>query len=122
MYQIHEGKSLTMQLLLIVLNKTECLEDILTGMYDHGLSGATIIDSHGMAQSLSDLEDFNFLGSLRLMLNPEHKENKTIFMVLKDHEIPVVSKIVNEATGGLNNPDTGIMFSVPVNYLEGLER
>lgn len=111
-----------MQLLFIVLNKTECLEDLLTGLYDNGLSGATIVDSHGMAQSLKELDDFQFLGSLRMILNPDHKENKTIFMVLNDDQIPMVSKIVNDVTGGLDKPDTGIMFSTPVNYLEGLER
>lgn len=75
-----------------------------------------------MAQSLKELDDFQFLGSLRMILNPDHKENKTIFMVLNDDQIPMVSKIVNDVTGGLDKPDTGIMFSTPLNYLEGLER
>jgi hypothetical protein len=110
-----------MQLLFIVLNKTECLEDLLTDLYDNGICGATIVDSHGMAQSLTEMDDFQFLGSLRFILNPEHKQNKTIFMALKDEQVGVVSRIVNGVTGGLNNPDTGVMFAVPISYAEGLE-
>ncbi|UKI37566.1 MAG: hypothetical protein L6V93_05480 [Clostridiales bacterium] len=37
-------------------------------------------------------------------------------------KIPLVSKIVNDATGGLNNPDTGIMFCTNVTYMEGFEK
>ena len=54
-----------------------------------------------------------------MILNPEHKESKTVFMVLKDEEIPLVSEIVNKVVGGLGQPDTGIMFAMPVTYLEG---
>ena len=69
-----------MKLLIIVLNKTECLEELLEEFGKNEISGATIIDSKGMIQELSDREefDFSFFGSLRNLLNPAHKENKTI--------------------------------------------
>jgi hypothetical protein len=31
-----------------------------------------------------------------------------------------VSKIVNKVTGGLDKPNTGIIFTVPVKYMEGI--
>ena len=72
-----------MKLLIIVLNKTECLEELLEEFGKNEISGATIIDSKGMIQELSDREEFEcrFFGALRKLLNPAHKENKTIFMV-----------------------------------------
>ncbi len=110
-----------MQLLIIVLNKTECLEDILKELAESHITGATILDSHGMAQSLSGHDELRFMMSLRLLLNPEHLENKTIFMVLEEDKVAAVSSIVNRITGGLDQPDTGILFTVPVNHIEGLD-
>lgn len=112
-----------MKLLVIVLNKVECLEDIIEAFSDNHISGATIIDSKGMIQALVDREDFDFriLGSLRSILNPSHKENKTIFMVTPEERVKDISKIVNKITGGLDKPDTGIIFTLPIDYLEGIK-
>ena len=41
-----------MKLVVIVLNKTECLEDLLKEFADRSLPGATILQSHGMMQEL----------------------------------------------------------------------
>lgn len=109
-----------MQLLIIVLNKIECLDKLLKRFGDEHIPGATILDSKGMAMELGEIDELRFLGSLRKMLNPEHHESKTIFMVIDEKRIPEVSAIVNEVTGGLSSPDTGIMFSLAVNYTEGL--
>lgn len=109
-----------MQLLFIVLNKTECLDEILTRFGENGICGATVIDSKGMAQSLYDHDELRFVASLRMLFEPSHAENKTIFVVLKEEKVAEVSKIVNEVTGGLNQPDTGIIFTVPVQYIEGI--
>ncbi len=110
-----------MQLLFVVLNKVECLEEILEKLGEAKLYGATILESKGMAHSLSEFSDLSFMMSLRMLLDPGHKESRTIFMVIDEAQIPVVSQIVNEVTGGLDKPDTGIIFTVPVGYTEGLK-
>ncbi len=111
-----------MKLVVIILNKTECLDELLEAFGENHISGATIIDSKGMVQELNetDHEDLYFLVSLRSLLNPSHKENKTIITVTKEEDIPLISKITNEVTGGLDKPDTGILFTLPIDYLEGL--
>lgn len=110
-----------MKLLFLVLNKVECLDKILTRLGKSGIMGATILDSKGMAHSLEGHDELRFMASLRLLMNPAHKENKTIFMVLPDEKIETVFKIMNEVTGGLDKPDTGILFTVPLDRVEGLE-
>ena len=109
-----------MKLLIIVLNKIECLERMLTAFGENQIPGATILDSKGMAQELEQFDDMDFMLSLRLLINPAHHENKTIFMVVPDELVAKVSRIVNEVTGGLGKPDTGILFTVPIDYIEGL--
>ena len=108
-----------MKLLVLVLNKVECLEDILKALSEKKLHGATILDSKGMAHSLDSFNELSFMLSLRHVLNPDHKESKTLFMVVKEDEVAIVSAIVNEITGGLRQPDTGILFTLPVDSLEG---
>ena len=109
-----------MKLLVIVLNKIECLEKLLTSFGKHHIPGATIIDSRGMAQELEQLDDLDFILSLRKLVNPAHRENRTIIMAVSEEQVSQVSRIVNEVTGGLDKPDTGILFTVPIDYIEGV--
>lgn len=112
-----------MKLVTIILNKTECLDELLEEFGNNSISGATIIDSRGMVQELydHDHEDLFFLVSLRSLLAPTHKENKTIIMAAKDEDVKVISTIVNKVTGGLDKPDTGILFTTPIDYVEGIK-
>ncbi len=110
-----------MKLAVIVLNKVECLEELLETLYENGLHGATILDSHGMAHTLEE-EGLEFMFSLRRFLDPGHKESKTLFMVVEDDRLKDVSRVLNQVTGGLSQPDTGILFAVDVGYTEGLDK
>lgn len=110
-----------MKLVVIVLNKTECLEELLEEFSKRQLQGATIIESHGMMQELGGGDEMRFVLSLRHILNPERKENRTIFMASSDSKVPSIIEAVNKVTGGLANKDTGILFTVPIDYLEGFE-
>ena len=108
-----------MQAIVIVLNKTECLEELMEKLSEQNVR-ATIISSKGMAHSLLDLDRLRFIESLKILLDPIHKENYTIFSVINDDMIPTVSKVVNEVTGGLSRSNSGIIFTVPVSYTEGI--
>ncbi len=110
-----------MQLVVIVLNKIEVLDKMLKEFGNANIPGATILDSKGMAMELGEIDELRFLGSLRRMLDPAHRESRTIFLVVDEDKIPVISKIANEVTGGLDKPDTGVIFSLPVNYTEGFQ-
>lgn len=110
-----------MNMVTIVLNKTECLEELLRTFAKEGIKGATIIESVGMARALNDESDIGFMQSLKLILDPDRETSKTIFLVAKDDKLPIISKALNDVTGGLDNPDTGIMFCTPVTYVEGIK-
>ena len=59
-------------------------------------------------------------GMMRALFDPERKSSKTVFMVLRDEQVETVRKLVDRVTGGLNHPDTGILFSVPTLFVDGL--
>ena len=55
-----------MKLLVIILNKTECLEELLEAFTQNNISGATIIDSKGMLQELYEHDEFKFKNDIFL--------------------------------------------------------
>lgn len=109
-----------MQLLVLILNRVELLEDLLSSLADYGLKGATVIDSTGMARLLSGSKNQRFLNTLKMLLDPDLEENKTVLMAVKDGQVEDVKQIVHTVTGGLHKPDTGILFGLPITFIEGL--
>lgn len=120
----HREGGYRMQFFVLVLNREECLEPILEGMLEAGFSGATILNSTGMMRVLDgdDNVDLPMLGLLRHFYSPERKTSKTLFTLIDDDKRDQVMKIINEKTGGLNKPDTGIAFSLPVSFVEGVRK
>ena len=111
-----------MQLYVLVLNHTEYLEPLFEAMLDRGIRGATVLDSTGMMRVLADDEnvDLPMLGLLRHMYSPERRASKTVFVVLHDEQLPVMAEVVEQVTGGLDQPDSGIAFALPLQYVKGL--
>ena len=108
------------KLLVCVISDVEKLEDILQKLERNSITGATIIQSKGMAMALENYFDGSFLGSLRAVLEPGREENSTIFMAIKEDKIPTAVKLIEEVIGDFGNPNTGIIFSVPIDFIKGI--
>lgn len=114
-----------MQILFLVLNKTEYLDSILTEFVNVGIKGATIIDSQGMASALIEHHhnEIPFLGSLRNFINSSRPYNKTIFTVVDDDElVDKAVEAVNKVIGDISKPGFGVMFTVPVGKIYHLPK
>ena len=112
-----------MQVLTLVLNKTECLEELLEALLEGGIHGATILESTGMMRVLDQSgDDAPMFGALRQMFDPARKSSKTLVMVLEDEQVAKARAIIKKVTGGLNHPDTGICFAVPALFVEGMDQ
>lgn len=109
-----------MHIIFLVLNKVEYLDDILSKLKKAGVSGGTILDSTGMVKKIDDSTESYILGSLRLFLDEPRAESKTIFFVVEDNQIDIIRKTIDEALGGINNPNTGILFGFPITFADGL--
>ena len=109
-----------MYLLVIVLNKEEFLENILTSFVEADISGATIVDSVGMGRVLA--YDVPLFAGLRATTQAYQSKpyNKTIFTVIKDEEhlkdaINLIEDVVD-----LDVPGTGLLFAFPLSVVKGL--
>ncbi len=110
-----------MKCLFIILNDVDLLDELLTQLGETGVKGATILSSTGMARQLflNGEDEPNFIGSLRHFLNPDRRESKTIMCVLEDEQLVAAKAVVKKVMKDFSQPDTGIMFSIPVNDVEG---
>ena len=105
-----------MQLLIAVVNE-EKTEELLAGFLELGVTGATILQSEGMARVLaSEVPIFAGLEALRRA----RPRNHTLFSVMADELVERVIALVHEVCGDLAGPSTGIVLTVPVSRVEGL--
>jgi nitrogen regulatory protein PII len=108
-----------MQLLIAVINQEEKLDEILSGFLELGITGATIIASEGMGRVLS--HDIPIFAGLQTLLARSRPQNQTIFSVIKeDEKVDGAIALLQEICGNLENPATGIAFTVPVTRVVGL--
>jgi len=111
-----------MQFMVLVLNKVEVLDTLLEKLMERGICGATILNSTGMVRELArNNEDLPFFGSLRMLIDPDRKESKTIFMALRDEKAEEAKEIIRQVVGDLSKPDTAVIFALPVLSAEGVE-
>ena len=49
------------------------------------------------------------------------KELKTnVMRILEKEKVEIARKVIDEALGGINNPNTGIMFGFDLAFVDGL--
>jgi len=110
-----------MKLLVFVLNKEELLEEVLEAFVEAGITGATILDSEGMGRFLT--YEVPLFADFREFMRGNKPYNKTIFSVVdKEEKIKVVEELIEKICGKLSDPGTGILFTIPVDYVKGLIR
>ena len=110
-----------MQVLFLVLNRTEYLETLLERLLESGIHGCTVLDSMGMMRVIDKSgDDLPMFGALRQLFDPARESSKTLMMVLAEDEVHKAKRVVRQVVGGLDHPDTGIMFAVPALFVEGL--
>lgn len=110
-----------MQLLVLILKKIELMDELLKQLANNGVKGATILDGSGMAEALVNMEDLPMFGVLRRIISDEEKEiSKVCLLVLKDEQVVTSRETIKKVVGDFSVPNTGIMFSIPLTYVEGL--
>lgn len=111
-----------MYALFIVINKPECLNEILMNMKDIGITGATMVDSVGAGRLRKSIgKEIPLIGSFMKALDTGIANNKTLFTVVENKEKleKIMDKVEKICGGDMSKPDTGIMFAVPIEASRG---
>ncbi len=107
-----------MKLIVIFLNKIEYLEDLMAAFLEIGVSGATVLNSVGMGRIIS--HNIPIFAGLQDTFVGSSPGNKTIFTVVKEDMVPQIADVVQEVCGDFKEPDSGIMISLPIENVFGL--
>ncbi|MCK7499335.1 MAG: hypothetical protein MZW92_59450 [Comamonadaceae bacterium] len=113
-----------MKLMIYVMNNVNQLDPFLHQLKAAGIKGATILDSTGMGRKLAENDDlgFDLFGSLRAFLDNPRAASKLILMALEDNQVDIVSAIIDNVAGDLTKPNTGIFFTVPIDFIKGYKK
>ena len=108
-----------MKLMVFVLNREELLDEVLAAYVEAGIPGATVLDSEGMGRYLT--YEVPLFADFKDFMKGNKPYNKTILSVVSDERlIPHLKKLLDKITGGLSQPGTGILFTIPVDFAAGL--
>jgi len=106
------------RLLVAVINDPEIIDEILAGFIELGITGATILNSEGMGSVLS--HDIPIFAGLQTLISGSRPQNRMIFSILPASLVDSAVDLFQEVTGDLERPATGIVFTLPVDRVEGL--
>ena len=111
-----------MQVLFLIIKRTELVDDIMKALASIGIHGGTAIDSIGMAKSISSMDNLPTIGLLREMLKGEDpsKKGKTILVAVPDEQVEAAKEVILNITGDLSLPNAGVLFGVPITFALGI--
>ena len=104
-----------MYMLIMVLDDTAHLNDVLNAWDQAGVGGVTIIESTGINRVLKrHSADMAFVGFSQ-MFGSGRVGHNTLFTVIDSLELAETAVAATEGVlGDLSKPDTGIIFVLPV--------
>lgn len=111
-----------MKLMIYVMNDIYRLNKFLVALKENEIKGATIINSTGMGRMLSESDDMNILGSLKFLLDGPRSESRVILMALEDDQIEIVLKLIDQFAGDLSKPNSGIVLTLPIDFIKGYKK
>jgi hypothetical protein len=111
---------------VLVLNDPDKTEDILAAWLEVGISGVTILDSKGLSHQVSRRglrDDLPLFPSLEDLLRSREEPHRTLCAVVADgFDVAALVVATEKITGNFDEPNTGILFTVPVTRAWGLHR
>jgi len=106
-----------MKLLLVVLNSAEKLEEVLEGLIETGVTGATVVDSVGMGHIIEDVPLF---AGMRNLFRAARPHNNMIFSVVSDAQAPEVLEVLSKILDCAHPHGAGIAFTLPIDSAIGV--
>lgn len=107
-----------LRLLVVVVHDPERLDEILSGFLEIGITGATVLQSEGMGSVLS--QDIPIFAGLQTLVSGSRPQNRLILSVVSHEKVDPAMEILRDVSGNLDEPATGIAFTLPVDEVFGL--
>ncbi len=119
---VHEGEEIapaekkTMKLLVCILFLEDMLYHILEYFLQEGVEGATILDSSGMGQYISNIPLFaTFIG----FMNESKNRSQTILALIPEDREAEIIKGIEEITGDMVKKQGAMVMTLPLSFYKG---
>ncbi len=110
-----------MYMLMMVLDDSEHLNDVLKAWVDAGVKGVTILESTGVNRVLPRPVAGPMFAGFSQIFGSGRVGHNTIFAVIKGMETVEAAVAATESVvGALTKPHTGIIFAVPIAKMWGI--
>ena len=112
------------QLVMLIVDDPSKIEDVLNAWVETGVTGATIIDSFGLGHIMpgETRDDLPLFPSLADIVQGREEHNRLLISVAADTlDVERLVAVTEALVGRLSDPNTGIMFTVPVGRVWGLQ-
>ncbi len=112
-------------MLVLVLDDPDKFSAIIDAWEDIGIPGVTMLDSIGSRQLRKNArrDDLPLIPSLRAVVAGTEEHNRTLFTVLEDDDLlERAIEAAQEIVGDFMDPQTGILFVVPVSRTWGVPK
>lgn len=104
-----------MEVLIVILNKEEYLETILSILVELEVLGATILNSEGLGHFLA--YEVPIFAGLRRLVGEKKAANKTILaLVEKEDFLSRFTELLAQENIDFTQPGTGSIFTLPVSH------
>ena len=112
-------------LVVFVVDDPDQCNDVLHAWDDAGAKGITILESTGMGRVRREgiRDDIPLMPSLSDILRSSETHHRTLFSVVENETI--ADKLLQAAesvVGSLENPNTGLLFIVPIYKVYGMRK
>ncbi len=110
------------QALVVVLYDPDRLPTLLNAWHEVGVQGITVLHSAGGHSAKTWLDEVG-LGALNELFNNDVVRTRTVFSVFDDDELLMQAVVAaDQIIGSFQKENTGLLFTLPVNHVEGLRR
>lgn len=107
-----------MRLLMIILNKEEFLDDVLSTLVELGIMGATVIETTRMSEIL--IREIPIFAGLREMRRAGRAHNRVIIApVEKSGVVSELLCLLKEMNINFQDSETGFLFTINVEDFSG---
>lgn len=106
----------------VVLHDIDRLPALLEAWSAAGIPGATVLESAGMHYLRTGRyrDDLPLIPSMDALLRGTADSNRTCFAIVEEDDLDALIAATEQALGPLDEPNTGILFVLPVLRVVGL--
>jgi nitrogen regulatory protein P-II 1 len=114
------------EMVIMVLDDPTKTDVLLRAWLDLGVTGTTIFNSTGLARELCEFgarDDLSLMPSLTQLLQCREEAHRTLLAIVPENfDLDRLAEVSQSIVGSFDEPDTGILFSIPVGRVWGLRR